>query len=247
MDHSHYGIVGHRKGWRFSCAILLAVLVLLLSPRSLSRGRTPSTSAPGWNAGRRLRHRANARRPAVLHEPQPRETAIVHDAAWEGNASGYVTVIQEGGRYRMYYRGHRFSVRSGKLTEAQPEVTCYAESSDGIHWQKPELGLFEWNGSKKNNIVWRGDGVHNFTPFLDTNPQTSADARYKAVGGTAPAGLFAFQSADGIHWKKLAPQPVFSKGAFDSQNVPFWTQPADTRSTIGSFLRESSRAGGRSG
>ena len=101
-------------------------------------------------------------------------------------------------------------------------MTCYAESSDGIRWQKPELGLFEWKGSKKNNIVWRGDGVHNFTPFLDTNPQTSADARYKAVGGSAPAGLFAFQSADGIRWKKLAPQPVFSKGAFDSQNVPFW-------------------------
>ncbi len=30
---------------------------------------------------------------------------------------------------------------------------CYATSKDGIHWEKPELGLIDFNGSKKNNIV----------------------------------------------------------------------------------------------
>ena len=46
-------------------------------------------------------------------------------------------------------------------------MTCYAESKDGIHWTKPDLGLFEFDGSKKNNIVWDGPGAHNFTPFKD--------------------------------------------------------------------------------
>ena len=33
---------------------------------------------------------------------------------------------------------------------------CYATSKDGIHWEKPDLGLVEYNGSQRNNIVWRG-------------------------------------------------------------------------------------------
>ena len=30
---------------------------------------------------------------------------------------------------------------------------CYATSKDGIHWERPNLGLFEFDGSKNNNIV----------------------------------------------------------------------------------------------
>ncbi|MHC4690787.1 MAG: hypothetical protein ACYS5F_14315 [Planctomycetota bacterium] len=33
---------------------------------------------------------------------------------------------------------------------------CYATSKDGITWVKPELGLVEFEGSKANNILWRG-------------------------------------------------------------------------------------------
>jgi hypothetical protein len=28
---------------------------------------------------------------------------------------------------------------------------CYAVSEDGLHWEKPNLGLVEYNGSKENN------------------------------------------------------------------------------------------------
>jgi hypothetical protein len=100
-------------------------------------------------------------------------------------------------------------------------VACYAESKDGIHWTKPELGLFEFNGSKQNNIVWDSEGTHCFTPFLDTNPAAAAEARYKAITRTT-GGLLALQSADGIHWKLMAEKPVITKGAFDSQNLAFW-------------------------
>ena len=38
-----------------------------------------------------------------------------------------------------------------------------------------------------------------------------------------PAGLRAYVSPDGIHWTKLGDDPVFTQGAFDSQNVAFWS------------------------
>ena len=30
---------------------------------------------------------------------------------------------------------------------------AYAESSDGVHWEKPNLGLVEFEGSKENNLL----------------------------------------------------------------------------------------------
>src|SRR5262249_58492651 len=84
--------------------------------------------------------------------PVAREVAIRFNSPWEGIDTAYVTVMKDGPRYRMYYRGN-----PAKL----PEVTCYAESKDGITWAKPRLGLFPFKGSKENNIVWAGKGTHN--------------------------------------------------------------------------------------
>ena len=59
-------------------------------------------------------------------------------------------------------------------------VAAYAESKDGVHWVKPELGQFEFAGSTKNNIImW--DGYDKTTeaflvPFKDTNPNCKPDA-----------------------------------------------------------------------
>lgn len=159
-----------------------------------------------------------------LHQPVRRDVAIRFDRPWEGNASGYATVFQDGDIYRMYYRGHRYIIDDPPLRAAQPEVVCYAESRDGIHWVKPELNLFDWPGTDSNNIIWRdGPETHNFAPFKDTNPDCPSDERYKAVGGTVTSnGLLTFKSADGIHWSKLSDGPVVTKGAFDSHNTAFW-------------------------
>lgn len=158
----------------------------------------------------------------IMHQPVAREIAIVHDAPWEGAGSGYHSVIHDGDLYRMYHRGSKLGVRDGRLVTG-PQVYCYAESSDGIKWHKPKLGLFEHEGSKENNIVWSGVGVHNFAPFLDTRPNCPPESRYKALGGTAhEGGLFAFHSPDGIHWSLMREEPVVTEGAFDSQNLAFW-------------------------
>lgn len=157
----------------------------------------------------------------VLHRPKPHEVAITYDRAWEGNTSGYPTVIRDGETYRLYYRGGRM-VYETKLQKQHTEVACYAESKDGIHWKRAKLKLHKWPGGETNNIIWRGPGHHNFAPFLDANPACPPASKFKAVGGTYLTGLHVMHSADGIHWTPFHDQPVLTKGAFDSHNIAFW-------------------------
>jgi len=151
-----------------------------------------------------------------LHSPVERNVALTFDRPWEGDTSAYVTVFQDGGLFRMYYRG------SSSQDGMKHQVTCYAESRDGVEWMRPDLGHVEFNGSRANNIVWDGYGRHNFTPFRDTNPACDPRQRYKALGGDMKVGLNAFVSEDGLKWSMLRETPVFTDGAFDSQNLAFW-------------------------
>lgn len=162
-----------------------------------------------------------------LHKPQAQDVALVCDAPWEGNTSGYFTLIQDGDLYRCYYRGTHFDEKLKKGTHE--ELTCYAESRDGITWTKPKLGLVEFQGSKENNIILVGAGCHNFTPFLDTNPNCAPESRFKALAGTGDnttrkqkPSLQAWHSADGVRWSRMREQAVIDAGAFDSQNLAFY-------------------------
>lgn len=158
-----------------------------------------------------------------IKQPTPHEVVLTTDQPWEGNTSAYYTIFQDGDLYRMYYRGSHGDLKTQKTLH--PEVTCYAESTDGIHWTKPILGLFEFNGSKENNIVWDGIGTHCFTPFKDANPDCPPESKYKAISRGRPLGekgLYVFQSPDGIHWGLIKNEPIITEGAFDSQNLAFW-------------------------
>lgn len=165
-----------------------------------------------------------------LNHPVPKELVLVHDAPWEGSACGYYSIFKDGDIYRMYHEAWQLTVNEkGVSTDSHPLWTCYAESKDGIHWHKPELGLFEFEGSKANNIVMTSDKIGNISVdgghpavFKDENPDSPADARYKAfrlLNGVVP-----FKSPDGIHWKPMSDVPVLKEGAFDSQNLAFWDQ-----------------------
>ena len=165
-----------------------------------------------------------------LNRPQPRQVAIVHDQPWEGTGSGYHSIFHDGELYRMYYKAWHLDVKPDKFKARSQLYCCYAESDDGVHWRKPELGLHEFNGSKKNNIVMvsepvgqaRSDPGH-CAVFKDENPNVAADARYKAIiRASGVHGLLAYKSSDGLHWQPMSDQPVITKGAFDSQNLAFW-------------------------
>src|SRR5690606_41276915 len=88
------------------------------------------------------------------------EGAVLNfDKPWEGNCSGYCTIIKDGDLYRMYYRGIREAGKDGN----DNEVTCYAESTDGIHWTKPSLGIYEIDGTLENRSEERRVGKECIT------------------------------------------------------------------------------------
>ena len=155
-----------------------------------------------------------------LQRPTERQVVFTCDRPWEGNNSGLVTFFQDGDIYRMYYFGSHWP---GLRNEPHMSV-CYAESNDGLNWTRSELGLVEFDGSKKNNIILPGQGGNLFVPFKDANPDCKPEQQYKALGclGERAGGLYAYVSADAINWRLMTENPVITKGKFDSQNVAFW-------------------------
>ncbi|MGZ4971435.1 MAG: hypothetical protein ACXWDN_01645 [Limisphaerales bacterium] len=86
----------------------------------------------------------------IKKHPQP---VLVADKPWEGNrAQAWGSVIQEtNGLLRMWY----FAMNTDRVAnEMDRGGYCYAESRDGIHWTKPNLGLVEFRGSKANNLFY---------------------------------------------------------------------------------------------
>ena len=157
-----------------------------------------------------------------LHHPKDEGPVLYFDKPWEGPFSAYCTILHDDKLFRAYYRGIPTAGDDGNSNEN----TCYAESDDGINWRKPELNLYEINGSVKNNVILSNAApvTHNFSPFTDNNPAVPANEKYKALGGTEKSGLIAYVSPDGIHWKKMQEEPVITEGKFDSQNVSFWSE-----------------------
>jgi len=156
-----------------------------------------------------------------LVDPVQTPCEFAFDQPWEGPYSSYVTIIRDGAVHRMYYRGQS-AIKA-------PAFTCYAESRDGRTWNKPALGLCPVQDRNDTNILLAGQSAedkttHNFTPFLDLNPAADPAEKYKAVAGDDRLGLFGFASANGIHWRRIQSNPIFTEGIFDSQNVPFWSE-----------------------
>ncbi len=180
----------------------------------------------------------------VLHRPERKEIVFVTDKPWEGNASGYQSVLYADGKYRMYYRGMNYAKEMG-VSDADVAdhewVLCYAESADGIRWTRPDLGLCEFQGSRSNNIILNAEKVKPFAPnpactavFLDSNPACPADQRFKLVLTNEDRkdkehfGMHVMASEDGIRFKMLTRERCVSDGMFDSQNIIFWDPCAKT-------------------
>ena len=63
-------------------------------------------------------------------------------------------------------------------------INLYATSGDGVHWEKPNLGLVEFQGSRNKNICPSEDFVPTYYDLNDPDPKK----RYKKVvkrGGIA--------------------------------------------------------------
>ncbi len=172
-----------------------------------------------------------------VHPPRKAEIVLRREYPWESVELNWFSVMQDRGvvdreaKYRLWYECYDVP---GWPT-ADDTSFCYAESRDGIRWTKPQLGLFEYQGSKSNNILFRqigrADGrsrVHGTGVFRD--PTAPPEARYKAVsqgiwqGSTPPHRIAGMVSPDGLKWTRY-PTPICDVFA-DSQDSCFWDPSA---------------------
>ncbi|MCY3959650.1 MAG: hypothetical protein OXG65_15375 [Chloroflexi bacterium] len=111
---------------------------------------------------------------------------------WEhGNMQMFGSVLQGAdGRFRAWY----------EVVEAPWRVRlAYAESEDGLRWQKPDLDVFR-DGGRATNIVFDGEPLGS--AVIEDRQDPRPEYRFKLLTGAAPSGcVSAFHSADGMHWE----------------------------------------------
>ena len=162
-----------------------------------------------------------------LQHPQPAEIVLRKDKPWEDNYMFDPVVIKDGDRYRMWYRAGWWQDAAGPKTYGWP--TAYAESTDGVVWTKPSLGLIEFKQSKENNLLWRADKGRNaantFSVIKDANPRCLEEERYKAIAcpGCLDNNIAGLVSSDGINWT-MKHNPMIKGKQFDSHNILLWDQ-----------------------
>jgi len=154
-----------------------------------------------------------------------------------GHAVLYGSVLHIDGKFRMWYLG----MTQRKIEHGQApgwwRPMCYAESEDGIHWTKPELGLVEFNGNTKNNICliesdpFSLSRVDDYLTVIHQPNDPEPSQRYKAAyiahvpfeevrGGRSKVGpnehrwcaFICATSADGLRWKVVGDRPMNSGG-----------------------------------
>ena len=166
---------------------------------------------------------------------------LVCDRPWESKMlSGWVSVTRDGDAYRMWYLalaadskgaapGEKIPVGAAGMGEYQIyHRLCCATSSDGVRWEKPELGLVDFGGSTRNNIVlFPEDETGELNPVcLDSNPDCPPEERYKLfwLRSVPVTGneLVVYVSPDGLHWRRRSEKASY--GRTDTQNVLFWDE-----------------------
>jgi hypothetical protein len=153
-----------------------------------------------------------------LHRPERREVSFLCDAPWEDDVAMFYRVLEDSGVVRLYYRASIPDRSEGTV------ISAMAESTDGgLTFVRPDLGIVEYEGSKKNNILFKSGSPFPSPPpsFIDTNPGCKPDERYKGFG-TRDLRLYAVCSADGLRWRSMHEGPLEMPGVFDTINTAFW-------------------------
>ena len=162
---------------------------------------------------------------------------------WEGRVALYGTVMRDprDGTFRMWYQGYGgmgvpaldFDQTSSHWTGFDPRnllyTIGYATSADGVFWERPNLGLVEYDGSRVNNLVLLDAAYAN---VIEDAREEDPERRYKSLFFEArdPAGTpnmgdgvsVAF-SPDGVRWTKYAGNPVIRRSS-DTHALLGWDE-----------------------
>jgi hypothetical protein len=166
---------------------------------------------------------------------------FVEDKPWEkriDNMYGNVVYDESDNLYKCWYSPFIIDNSARGMTQAERDTidydppderemaVCYAASVDGINWVKPEMNLVEYEGSKANNILIRGEGKigehwegpHGSGIFIDKR-DPDPNRQYKAILKAEIISV-AF-SSDGINWGEPIQCPE-ADVAGDTHNNAFW-------------------------
>jgi hypothetical protein len=88
--------------------------------------------------------------PADKH-PTPVLTRGARGFFDELRAEYYGTVIKINGKYQMWYLGYGFADPNVRTFDGVVAQVGYADSLDGIHWSKPNLGMVSFHGGRAHN------------------------------------------------------------------------------------------------
>lgn len=155
---------------------------------------------------------------------------ISPEMPWESDSLGRASVIfdREEGIFKIWYRTVAMETAVPDVGGSVPpeggesSYLCYAESDDGLNWERRSLGIHEFRGSSDNNIVMELPPDID-TPFFNIlkDPDDSDEGRrYKAIGfddsvtsslrdrADGERGVCVSYSPDGFNWEE--PELVMS-------------------------------------
>ncbi len=139
----------------------------------------------------------------------------------------HCSLFEDNGRFRLYYPcWNKGTTKESGDPYSGPSkyMVAYAESTDGVHWDKPTIGTIEFDGSRDNNLVFGMDvaqGRPTLSPMVFKDPNAAPNEAYKLVSRGVDGGvpqIYGAVSPDGLHWTALE-EPIISGYFSDTHNT----------------------------
>jgi hypothetical protein len=156
---------------------------------------------------------------AVKHAANPLITGDDPSHLW--------VVREDDGKFRMWYQANVKNAKGSALKGNYSISVAYAESKDGVHWEKPALDLFpdakEWNLAR-NTVIHHPDAPQcgsGAPQILELPEKDRRGFRYVMLylGNTNPLnGIRIVGSQDGIHWDEKS-DTLIAKLPSDTHNT----------------------------
>ena len=165
---------------------------------------------------RKIASKSNVKLVLGKIKKHPANPLFGEDKPWEqrfDNFYGSVVYDKDKKLYRLWWNPFIYDPDEG--ARSRENGLEYAYSKDGIKWTKPNLGIVEYEGSKKNNLINRDSG-HGHGVFKDPH-ETDVAKRYKMIA--REQGVSVAYSRDGLLWSDWI--KAFNAKA-DTHNNAIW-------------------------